>query len=160
MDNIYCGNNALHPDLLNGTKRMGTRYECMRKGVGTGLNLPYDEEFNNDYEPIDDRKIFCGDRNILPEGYDRFGNAPQCLQKGVGIGKKIKVQRGIRNLPSSNNKIMLFLILSILMFIIFYNSSLFRYTNEEGEIIIEWNKLLLYYVFLLIIFYLIFFNYP
>jgi hypothetical protein len=156
MNNIYCGNNALHPDLLNGNKRMGTRYECMKKGIGTGLNLPYDEDFNNPYVAIDDTKIFCGDKNILPEGYDRFGNCPQCLQKGVGIGKKIKAERG--NIIPSDPKNIIIIFLSILVFIILYNSSMVRSINVQGEIIINWNKLIIYYIlYIMIIMIIIFF---
>lgn len=159
MNDIYCGNNSLHPDLLNGTKRIGSRYECMKKGIGTGLNMPYDEEFNNPYEPIDDTKIFCGDKNILPEGYDRFGNAPQCLQKGVGIGKKIKAERG-PPINIINNKSIIYIFLSLIVFIFLYNN--FRYSSlndfNEEYIIIDWSKIIIYYILYLIIFYIFLFK--
>ena len=42
MNGIYCGNNAKSVDILSGNKIIGTRYACMRKGIGKGLNLPVD----------------------------------------------------------------------------------------------------------------------
>jgi len=39
-----------------------------------------------DYEPIDDRRMYCGKQHRLPRGYDYMGNLAQCLQKGVGVG--------------------------------------------------------------------------
>ena len=43
---MYCGNNRLNSSLLNGTVRLGTRYDCLKKGIMTGLNLPYDPEYS------------------------------------------------------------------------------------------------------------------
>ena len=91
---MYCGNNRLNSSLLNGTVRLGTRYDCLKKRIMTGLNLPYDPEYSYDYEPIDDTKIYCGNNDQLPENYDIFGNLPACLRKGVGIGKKQKADNG------------------------------------------------------------------
>lgn len=31
-------------------------------------------------------KIFCGNGDIVPAGYDRLGTRYQCLQKGFGAG--------------------------------------------------------------------------
>jgi hypothetical protein len=84
---IYCGNNALYPALVSGESKLGTRYGCLKKGVGIGMRLPA-ESFP--YEPIDKTKKYCGNKNVLPLGYDRFGNLPECVVVGVGIGKKIK----------------------------------------------------------------------
>ena len=44
---------------------------------------------NDVYTPIDNRKFYCGDKDILPPGYDRVGNLPSCLQKGIGIGRSM-----------------------------------------------------------------------
>ena len=87
MLQIYCGNNGMDSDLRNGRVRLGTRYACMRKGIGVGLNLPYDPRYLGEYMPIDKSVIYCGNKTRLPEGYDRFGSLPNCLQKGVSIGK-------------------------------------------------------------------------
>ena len=87
MTNIYCGNNLKNKDLLSGKKILGTRYQCLKIGVGKGLNMPLEKNYSQDYEAIDSRKIYCGNRDKLLEGYDYIGNLPQCLQKGIGIGK-------------------------------------------------------------------------
>ena len=68
----YCGNNALCPDLLNGNKQLGTRYQCFRKGLGKGLNLPIDPNYNGAYNPIDPSRVYCGNQNVLPAGYNRM----------------------------------------------------------------------------------------
>lgn len=103
MAQIYCGNNGADTDLLVGRSVLGTKYKCMRKGVGKGLNLPYDPKFNGVYMPIDERIIYCGDKADLPSGYDRFGNLPSCLQKGVGIGKRLKAQKSLPNYQFGNS---------------------------------------------------------
>ena len=84
---IYCGNNLLHPDIVNNRKTIGTRLQCFRKGFGVGYNSPVDLNYAGDYEPIDDRRVFCGNGN-LPDGYDLSGSLSTCLQKGYGVGKR------------------------------------------------------------------------
>lgn len=32
-------------------------------------------------------RVYCGDREILPNGYDRFGRRDECLRNGFGVGK-------------------------------------------------------------------------
>ena len=90
MNKIYCGNNALDPELLAGDIILGTRYTCLKRGIGKGLHLPLDQKYTRGYEPIDKRRIYCGNKAKLPKGYYSMGNLPQCLQKGIGIGKKKK----------------------------------------------------------------------
>jgi hypothetical protein len=87
---MYCGNNAKHPDLLNGTKILGSRYECLNKGKTLGYSQPFDPTFLLPYEPIDKTKKYCGNANILPNEYDRFGGLYECYLKGLGVGKKMK----------------------------------------------------------------------
>ena len=92
--NIYCGNNLLSPSLIQngGDCRLGTNYQCLKKGIGHGLHSPIDLEFLN-YEPIDPpEKIYCGNPP-LPDRYERFARRHNCLQKGIGIGKRIRLQR-------------------------------------------------------------------
>lgn len=84
--NLYCGNNRLDPSILNGTKIIGTRNRCLRLGFGAGYHSPVDPNYTDDYEPIDIRKFYCGDKEILPTGYDAVGNLPICLRKGFGMG--------------------------------------------------------------------------
>ena len=90
----YCGNNALFPDLLNGNKQLGTRYQCFKKGLGKGLNLPVDPNYNGPYNPIDPTRVYCGNQNVLPAGYDRIGNLSECLRKGIGVGKRQRALGG------------------------------------------------------------------
>ena len=87
---IYCGNNRLSNKLVDGNYELGTRYKCLKKGIMTGQNMPYDSEYAGEYEPIIIQKIYCGNKNNLPEEYDRFGSITECLQKGIGLGKRIK----------------------------------------------------------------------
>lgn len=94
MSNIYCGNNANHPELLNGTQILGDRYGCLRKGIGVGRYLPYDASYLNDYAPIDNTKEYCGNNVNLPEEYNRFGTLKSCYTKGVGVGRRQKALEG------------------------------------------------------------------
>ena len=82
--NTYCGNNRLEPSVLNGTRRIGTRYECLKKGFGIGKTLP---RMDGLYEAIDERTYYCGNANRLPNGYDLMGSPSICLRKGIGNGR-------------------------------------------------------------------------
>ncbi len=98
---LYCGNNA-----LNGTgKPHGSRYDCFRVGIGKGRRLPYDPQYTRGYRPIDNKRIYCGNRhdtlaaanaNRDPNtpAYAIVGTSPMCLQKGVGVGKSIRAREG------------------------------------------------------------------
>jgi hypothetical protein len=90
---IYCGNNRLHPDVVSGRAIIGTKFRCLKKGYGAGFYSPVDVNFLNEYEPIDARRIYCGNKEQLPEGYDRHGNLPSCFQKGFATGKREKALR-------------------------------------------------------------------
>lgn len=159
---IYCGNNALDSDIVNGTSQLGTRYSCMRKGIGTGLNLPYDAKYAGEYEPIDNRKIYCGNGDNLPDGYDRLGNLSQCLQKGVAIGKRQRALDGDGNINTNNNiirnlfygkvKYFLIFILLIVIFLLFYylKPSIILQKNIENKKIIDWRKFIIIYLILVI----------
>jgi hypothetical protein len=89
---LYCGNNGRDQGLINGTKILGTRYQCLKKGIGKGLKEPI-LIYNDEYEPIEDIKIFCGNGNILPQNKDRFGTRDECLRKGFAVGQKQKYTR-------------------------------------------------------------------
>ena len=151
--NIYCGNNQLDSDLVNGNLIIGNRYQCLKKGIGKGLSLPYDEKYLLDYIPIDDRKIYCGNDNILPEGYHTFGNLPQCLQKGVGIGKKQKALEGLNVYFSPINNIFLYkkyMILIIFAFLLFFilffvKPPVIMYKDKNNIYKINWGKFILIY---------------
>ena len=97
---IYCGNNGRDQGLISGTKILGTRYQCLKKGIGKGLREPI-LEYNEQYEPIEDSRIFCGNGNILPQNRNRFGTRDECLRKGYGVGQRQKYNRdgGIQQGP-------------------------------------------------------------
>lgn len=159
MTNIYCGNNAKSADILSGNKVIGTRYNCMRKGIGKGLNLPVDNNYLGDYEPIDTRKIYCGNAENLPDGYDLMGSLPQCLQKGIGIGKKQKAensnQHQLMSSFSSNSKqnykiviyITIYILLCVSIFLVLYFTKPdFISDKKNNKNVINTKKLLLYYI--------------
>jgi hypothetical protein len=91
---MYCGNNRLDRRVIDGTLDIGTRYGCLRQGIGKGRLLdPYTEP----YEPLFNETIYCGNKNRLPRGYDRFGSNIDCFRKGVGIGKARPLRRSRRS---------------------------------------------------------------
>ncbi len=90
---LYCGNNLLNADVLLGRAVIGTNYTCLRKGYGAGFYQPVDLSFLDDYLPIDARKVYCGNNQDLPAGYDYKGNHPRCFQKGFAVGKRMKALR-------------------------------------------------------------------
>lgn len=153
MTNIYCGNNAKSTDILNGNKVIGTRYNCMRKGIGKGLNLPVDNNYLGDYEPIDTRKIYCGNAENLPDGYDLMGSLPQCLQRGIGIGKKQKAENSnqrqlIPSFSKQNYKIITIYILlcASIFLVLYFTKPDFISDKKNNKNIINTKKLLLYYI--------------
>jgi hypothetical protein len=84
---IYCGNNLYEI----GNRRIGTPYECLRKGVGQGLHSDL-TGFNPNYQAIIADNIYCG-TGIVPPG-KQLGTPTSCLRKGIGIGKKLQYDRG------------------------------------------------------------------
>lgn len=87
MANVICVNNAVDPRLVAGTHILGTNYQCLRKGIGRGRNMPIDPAYAGPYVPIDGRRFYCGTNDILPPGYFAIGSASKCVSKGIGIGK-------------------------------------------------------------------------
>ena len=133
---IYCGNNALNPDLVSGRAIQGTRRQCLRKGIGTGRRLPYDKNYLGPYQPIDNVKVYCGDKQDLPHGYDRFGNNPTCLQKGIAIGKKQRVLIGQKK---TINKYIIFILVLLtveisLYYLIVYIKPSFLLNDDKTDI--------------------------
>jgi len=79
---------------------IGSRYLCLKNGIGVGLSLPYDPDYEDEYEPIDDRKYYCGDKSpghSPPEGYDAIGSNAICHRIGVGAGKRLKIRSRSRS---------------------------------------------------------------
>jgi hypothetical protein len=144
----YCGNNSQYPGLTSGDVNIGTRYECMRKGIGRGMYMPYDDNFNSVYTPIDKTRIYCGDKNDLPDGYDRMGSLVHCLQKGIGIGKRITANKGAP-------RFMLFYrVLLPILIIILLTGGLFTFlklkkpsiVKENDNSNIDWGKFMAFYI--------------
>ena len=86
---IYCGNNLYEV----GNRRIGTPYECLRRGIGQGLNSDL-TGFNPNYQAIIADNTYCG--TGTPPAGKQMGTPTSCLRKGVGIGKKLQYDRGGR----------------------------------------------------------------
>jgi len=148
MTNIYCGNNADDPLLLNGTLTLGTRYACMKKGFGRGYHMTYDPKFAGAYTPIDNRKIWCGNSDIYPNGYNSTGSLSQCLQKGVGCGKRALAEKGA---PPRSFSFLIPIILFFLFagglfaFLYLYKPSIVTSKQDNIEEI-DWVKFVSFYV--------------
>ena len=97
MAGVYCGSNQLNTQLVGngGLKTIGSRNQCLRKGIGQGLHMPVDLSYNNPYQPIDPRRFYCGDNGILPAGYSANGTLHQCFNTGIGVGRHQLAQRAI-----------------------------------------------------------------
>ncbi|MGL5962335.1 MAG: hypothetical protein ACRCZ0_10360 [Cetobacterium sp.] len=92
-DQIYCGNNLYEL----GNQRIGSPYQCLKKGIGRGLHLDL-TDFNPNYSPIIPDNTYCG--NNKPPPGKVIGTPTSCLRKGIGIGKKMQYdQRGIMPPP-------------------------------------------------------------
>ena len=138
MKNIYCGNNSQYPDLLSGKVELGTKYTCMRKGVGMGSNMPLDYRYLGPYSPLDERKIYCGVSPLLPPAYDLDGNLPQCLQKGIGVGKRIRALRGPT--PDWGLRIILWIaLIGVIGGYLVFRRPLFLMKETEGDQVPEWD---------------------
>jgi hypothetical protein len=148
MPPIYCGNNSQDPELLSGRSVLGTRHSCMKKGFGKGFNMPYDPKFAGPYAPIDERRIYCGNRLEKPNDYDSVGSLAQCIQKGIGIGKRKRAEKGPPRFNKMILPIIIFLIISVGLFTYLYFSKPIIVTTKDSNNIdhIDWNKFLAFYI--------------
>jgi hypothetical protein len=173
MAQIYCGNKANYPGLQQGTHVIGTNYQCLQRGIGIGSHLPYDASYALPYEPIDDRKFYCGQAAQLPPNNFAFGSPSKCLQIGVGVGKVQRAALGPNpgpnpgpgninpgfgfNNPNNNGHshfikfILPFLIIILLgigTFLILYFSKLdiVSKKNKQNKKIIDWEKFIPYFI--------------
>ena len=91
---MYCGEQPVPPPDYD---VMGTRNKCLRKGVGVGMNMPDDKVAEFLRKPRDrlppSARLYCGDKQDLPDGYDGFGTKQQCMRKGVGIGMAMPAEK-------------------------------------------------------------------
>lgn len=135
---IYCGNNSLHPSLQDPNTTVGTRFKCMKKGIGAGMNMDIDPDYLQPYAPIDERSIYCGKAEQLPEGYDYMGNLPMCLQRGIGIGKRKRAQiqtGGYNNsIPPKISIIRLMFVLCVLLLSILFIVYFIRMIMNRGKV--------------------------
>jgi hypothetical protein len=173
---MYCGNNANHPDLINGSRVIGTRYGCLLKGKQKGLGLPVDPIFVQPYVPINNVKKYCGNKRILPLEYDRFGGLYECYLKGVGVGKRIKamnneeedekkIEYHFGNFEKSLSKqedykeynkyivgsLLYIFIISLFFIWVYYYKPPSIYIVDKDRKIIDWKKFLLYFLIISII---------
>ena len=165
MPQTYCGNKANFTGLINGTHIIGTNYQCLRKGIGVGLHLPYDNNYTLPYVPIDNRKYYCGKQQEIPiaGNYFALGSPSKCLSIGIGVGKS---QTSLNGVPRSFYFIryflpyILFIFINSIIFIIFYISKpvFLSKKDNENKNIIDWSKFIPYYLLsCLTIFILIFY---
>lgn len=152
---MYCGNNSLHSSLVDGSQILGTRYGCLKKGIGKGMSLPVDSTYIGPYEPIDKTRVYCGNWNGLTRNYDRLGSLPECLQRGVGIGKRkvAMMQQGDGGVGTTIETykylcIIYFWVLSciyVFMILYFYKPSILCEKNSKKII---WTRFIIFNVFL------------
>jgi hypothetical protein len=148
MSKIYCGNNSQYPGLIDGTYTLGTRYACLKKGFGRGYHMPYDKNFTGNYDPIDKRKIWCGNSDVTPDGYNSVGSLSQCLQKGVGCGKRVRAKKGY---SFNKFKILIYIILFLISagffcYLYFYKPNIVTTKGNDNIEHIDWVKFLSFYI--------------
>lgn len=150
---IYCGNNKHNNDLTNGRKTKGTRYKCLQKGIGIGLNMPKDNDYAGRYSPISKDKIYCGTDRRKPADYDRLGSLSSCLQKGIGVGKRQVAMRFFGyDFELSENFIVYMIFVVIIHIIIFikFRSIIKKYEKKIIDELEIKKKLLIIYLIILI----------
>lgn len=160
MVDIYCGNKGNFTGLMSGTHILGTNYQCLRKGIGVGSNLPYDEKYRGIHVAIDDRKYYCGNSPVLPIGGGHFaiGSPSKCLAVGIGIGKAQRARMGAPAFMYFIRYILpyiIFFVLVIIIFSVFYlvKPKFLIKKDQYYNDIIDWGKFIPYYLlFCLIIF--------
>jgi hypothetical protein len=96
---IYCGDDDILPENYD---KMGTRFKCLQKGFGTGLILERKAKQDGKTKaikrtPKKSPKLYCGDKHILPDGYDIKGTRYQCLKRGIGVGIYNESRRDSKN---------------------------------------------------------------
>ena len=93
---FYCGNNGNSPLLVanGGNRTLGSRHDCLRQGIGVGLNMPLDPSYLNPYNPINNTRYYCGNAAALPAGYDANGTLNMCHGIGIGVGRRKRALAG------------------------------------------------------------------
>ena len=161
---IYCGNNSKNRRLISGELDIGKRSECLKKGVGVGLNQPIDPDYLDDYEPLYIDNFFCGDdEDDVPNNY-RMGTLAQCLQKGVAVGKLQKAQTDNDSGDLNENDteynfilkftLILFIDIIYLLFILYFKPKFFRVKDTNN---LNTRKIILFFFLITLILYFLFF---
>ena len=102
---IYCGNNAKSKKLTKEKYKIGKSYECLRKGIGVGKNLPLNTDMLGPYKPIKKRTFFCGKKsNWDRQKYDRIGDPTECLRAGIVIGQKLKADEFVSKYKKNKSR--------------------------------------------------------
>lgn len=153
MAQTYCGNDANFAGLSTGTHVIGTNYQCLRKGIGVGRNIPYDAAYATPHTPIDPRRFYCGNAAVLPAGGGHFamGSPSKCLQIGVGVGK---AQRAAMGPPAFMYFIryilpyILFILISGGIFSVLYftKPDFVSKKDNNNKNVIDWGKLIPFYL--------------
>ena len=155
---MYCGNDLNFQGLVSGTHFLGTNYECLRKGIAVGSNLPYDSKYSGAHSPVDGRKFYCGKDTVVPPtgGYFAVGSPSKCLAVGVGIGK---AQRAAMGPPAFMYFIryvlpylLFFVIISAVFAILYFVKPKYitKKDNKNNDII-DWDKFTPYYIIICLI---------
>lgn len=83
---IYCGDSTTLPSDYD---EMGTRAICLRKGIGLGMSIPDGQRATylaKPPKPAPEQKLYCGNAEEVPQGYDGFDTLSNCMRRGMGVG--------------------------------------------------------------------------
>ena len=133
---FYCGNNGNSPLLVanGGNRTLGSRHDCLRQGIGVGLNMPLDPSYLTPYNPINNTRYYCGNAAALPAGYDANGTLNMCHGIGIGVGRRKRalaggaapLAGGAAPLAGGAAPLALYLICFVLMISIFVITMLYK----------------------------------
>jgi len=100
----FCGQENYLP---NGYKTFGTNYQCLKKGIGTGIAVTENQIKNGDtsirnkvLKRSKKGKKYCGTKDTVPPGYRKRGDRYSCLKKGYGLGMMLTKEKYF---PSNHN---------------------------------------------------------
>jgi len=138
----YCGNNG----AATRGKPVGTRVQCLRIGIGKGSRLPCTESYAGEYQPIDTRRVYCGDQDVMPDEYDLLGSPSMCLKTGIGIGKAQRARRGCNSILRMMLFVLLWLALTtgVTLYIYYSRLEFVLSTDANGNRYVDGNKLAIY----------------
>ena len=153
MAQTYCGNNLNFPGLTAGTHIIGTNYQCLRKGMGVGLHLPYDVAYGGGHAPVDARRFYCGNAPVPPAagGYFAVGSPSKCLQIGIGVGKArvaaLGPPFGMHFVRYYLPFILFFIIVGGIFAILYFTKPKFiTKKDDKNNDVIDWSKFVPYYL--------------